>query len=85
MRKEGLNKRELKQRDKQVIKAIRILELNVRKLANLADDSLNLRDLVFPESLKNDGLSAPISAAIKGIINETRANKLSFNESIRTV
>ena len=52
---------------------MQILELNLKKLANYADESIALRQYVF----EDDEL---ISAQIKGVINETRASKFAFND-----
>ena len=57
----------------QYIHCMQLLELNLKKLANYADESIGLRQYTF----EDDEL---ISAQIKGVINETRANKFAFND-----
>lgn len=55
------------------------LELNIKKLAKLADGSLALREYTFDA----DDEIMPQTALVKGIMNEIRANKLSFSDLIR--
>ena len=52
---------------------MRLLELNLKKLAGHADQALALREY----SPLEGGF---YSARIKGLINETRANKYAYND-----
>lgn len=61
---------------------MRILELNLKKLANLADHSMNIREFIYADATSEE-MPQPICATVKGIMNETRANKYCFNEAIR--
>ena len=55
------------------------LELNIKKLAKLAGQSFALREYAFdPEENV-----FPSSALVKGVMNEKRANKLSYSDVIR--
>ena len=74
------NKRENKQLSKQEFHyTMSQLELNIKKLAKLADGSIALREYTFdPEETV-----FPTSAVVKGIMNEKRANKLSYSDLIR--
>lgn len=72
----------MKQNEKDVGKALRILELNLKKLADVADHSFNIRDFVYANEYSKE-FNQPIYAAVKGIMNETRANKFCFNDSFR--
>jgi hypothetical protein len=52
---------------------MRLLELNLKKLAVNADQALALREYTPMEG-------GAYSARIKGLINETRANKYAYND-----
>ena len=70
------------------------LELNIKKLAMIADESLAIREHTFEN---DDGAGAgaimgvgqnnykkfPASSIVKGIMNETRASKISYSELLR--
>jgi len=85
-----LNKRQRKVLDKsQKHFVMKELELNIKKLAMLADESLAIREYTFendeatgPTSGQNNK-NFPASAIVKGIMNETRASKISYSELLR--
>ena len=67
------------------------LELNIKKLAMLADESLAIREYTFENSDaagqnsdgQNNKTKFPTTAIVKGIMNETRASKISYSELLR--
>ena len=62
------------------------LELNIKKLAMLADESLAIREHTFENddgAGQNNYKKFPSSSIVKGIMNETRASKISYSELLR--
>ena len=53
---------------------MRLLELNLKKLANIADESMALREYVPLEG-------GEYQARVKGILNETRAMKYAYSDA----
>ena len=57
------------------------LELNIKKLSQLADESIALREYTYEPG--ETGKHFPTMAIVKGIMNETRASKISYSELLR--
>ena len=58
----------------QYIYVMRLLELNLKKLAIIADESMSLREYIPLEG-------GDYQARVKGVINETRALKYTYNDA----